>query len=64
MNEIPVNRGDILDLNCESVGTKGDGICRYENFVVIVPGMEIGTSHRVKITKVLNNLSFGELYYD
>lgn len=59
--EAPVEEGDELDLVCEGVGSKGDGVCKHEGFVVIVPGATEGNAYRVRITKVMGSFSFGEL---
>lgn len=44
-----------------SVGEKGDGVLRVKGFVVFVPGVEKGDFVKVRITKVLPKVSFGEL---
>ncbi|MCF7798697.1 TRAM domain-containing protein [Candidatus Woesearchaeota archaeon] len=44
-----------------SVGEKGDGVLRIKGFVVFVPGVEKGDFVKIKITKVLPKVSFGEL---
>jgi predicted RNA-binding protein with TRAM domain len=45
----------------DSVGGKGDGIFRVKGFVVFVPNVKRGDFVKVKITKVLAKVSFGEV---
>ena len=33
----PFKEGEILDLECVGVGKRGDGIFKYNNFVIVVP---------------------------
>jgi len=57
----PVEVGDELDLTIESTGAKGDGIAKVDNFVIIVPGAKQGETVKVKITRVLKKMAFGEI---
>ena len=58
----PVTEGDIVEVNIESVGTKGDGIGKIKGFVIIVPNANEGETVKVKIIRVLNKMAFAELY--
>lgn len=57
----PVEVGDELNLTIESTGAKGDGIAKVDNFVIIVPGAKQGDTVKVKITRVLKKMAFGEI---
>src|SRR3989344_3801972 len=57
----PVNVGDELDLKIEAVGEKGDGIAKIKGFVIFVPQAKQGETVKVKITKVLRKVGFGEI---
>ena len=57
----PVNVGDELDLNIEAVGEKGDGIAKIKGFVIFIPNAKQGETVKVKITKVLRKVGFGEI---
>ena len=57
----PVREGQILDVKIEGVGGKGDGIARHKGFVIFVPHTKTGDEVRIKITKVLPKVSFGEV---
>ena len=57
----PVSEGDIVDVDVEDLGSKGDGIARVEGFVVFVPGAEVDTTYEVEITSVGNKFAFAEI---
>ncbi|MBN1175924.1 TRAM domain-containing protein [Candidatus Woesearchaeota archaeon] len=57
----PINVGDEYTGRIDSVGEKGDGIFRVKGFVVFVPNVKRGDFVKVKITKVLAKVSFGEV---
>jgi predicted RNA-binding protein with TRAM domain len=57
----PVNVGDVVDLKIEAVGEKGDGIAKIKGFVIFIPGVKEGDEVKVKITKVLQKVGFGEV---
>lgn len=56
----PVKVGDELDLKIEAVGEKGDGIAKVRGFVIFVPNTQKDQECRVRITKVLRKVGFGE----
>lgn len=57
----PVKEGEEHDVTIEAVGEKGDGIARIQGFVVFVPSVKEGDEVRIKITKVLRKVGFGEV---
>ena len=56
----PVRIGDELDLKIEAVGEKGDGIAKVKGFVIFVPNTQKDQECKVRITKVLRKVGFGE----
>ncbi|RLG09298.1 hypothetical protein DRN73_10150 [Candidatus Pacearchaeota archaeon] len=56
----PVKEGEEIDVKIESIGAKGDGIAKVKGFVVFVKGVEKNETCRIKITKVLDKVGFGE----
>jgi len=56
----PVNEGDEVDVRIESVGEKGDGVAKIKGFVIFVPGVKAGEQIKIKISKVLKSVGFGE----
>lgn len=57
----PVNVGDELDVRIEAVGEKGDGIAKKGGFVIFIPSVKENDEVRIKITKVLRQVGFGEV---
>lgn len=56
----PVKEGEELDVTVEAVGEKGDGIAKVQGFVLFVPGTSAGDRVRIKITRVLAKVGFGQ----
>lgn len=57
----PVKVGEELDVKIEGVGEKGDGITRKEGFVIFVPNTKKDDQVRIRITRVLRKVGFGEV---
>lgn len=57
----PVNVGDEIDVKIEAVGEKGDGIAKVKGFVIFVPNAKEGDTVKIRITKVLRKVGFGEV---
>src|SRR3989449_3409982 len=58
---VPVEEGQEVDVTVESVGRRGDGIARFNNFVIFVPGTNAGDKVKVRITSVRNNFATGDV---
>src|SRR5947208_2422557 len=58
---VPVEEGQEIDVMIDSVGRRGDGIARFNNFVIFVPGTNTGDKVKVRITGVRNNFATGEV---
>ena len=56
----PVEVGDEVDVTIEAVGAKGDGVAKVQGFVLFVPNVKEGERCKVKVTKVLQKVGFGE----
>lgn len=57
----PVREGEELDVTIEAVGEKGDGIAKVQGFVLFVPATKAGDRVRIKITRVLAKVGFGQV---
>ena len=57
----PVKEGDEFEATIEALGEKGDRIARKDGFVVFVPGVAQGDKVRIRVTKVLKKVGFGEV---
>ncbi len=58
---VPVKVGEEYDVNIEAVGEKGDGIAKVKGFVVFVPNVNEGDNVKIKISRVLRKVGFGEV---
>ena len=58
---VPVQEGQELDVTIDSVGRRGDGIARLNNFVIFVPGTNAGEKVKVKINMVRDTFATGEV---
>lgn len=57
----PVSEGEVVEVEIDDLGSKGDGIARVEGFVVFVPGGEVGETYDVEVTSVGNKFAFAEI---
>lgn len=55
----PVQVGDKLTMVCDGIGGKGDGVFRYEGYVIFVPEVQQGMEYDIEVTKVLPRVGFG-----
>jgi len=55
----PVKEGDVIESKCISIGKKGDGIFKHDNFIIVVPDTEVDQTYTIEITKVLSKMAFG-----
>lgn len=56
----PVKVGDVLQVTIVNLGEKGDGIARFKDFVIVVPGCNIDETLKVKVKKVFPKWALGE----
>ena len=58
----PVDEGDIVDVEIDSLGDQGDGIGRVgPGYVVIVPETDVGERVSVRIIEAKENVAFAEV---
>jgi len=56
----PFKIGDVIDLEIESIGEKGDGVRKINGFVVFVKDVNQGDNVKVKITNIMRKFAVGE----
>lgn len=61
LKDHPIKEGSIHDVKIEDMGREGDGLARIEGFVVFVPDTHVGDEVKIKVTKVLSRMAFGEV---
>lgn len=57
----PVRKGDILDVEIESVGRSGDGVAIVEGFAIIVRKSKPGERLQVRVEAVKPNFAFADV---
>ncbi len=58
----PVAQSDVLDVEIEDIGDKGDGIARVgPGYVIIIPDTELNERVSVEVTDVRENMAFAEV---
>ena len=60
-SNVPVEEGKVYEAKIEDIGREGDGLARIQNFVVFVPGTQVGDQVKIRITKVHRRMAFGEV---
>ncbi|MCL2863287.1 MAG: translation initiation factor IF-2 subunit beta [Methanimicrococcus sp.] len=57
---LTLEEGGTYEINIEAVGSKGDGIAKFDKFTIFVPGAAKGQTLSVKIKKISGYLAFAE----
>ncbi len=57
----PVEVGEEYDVEIEDTGKEGDGIARIDNFVVFIPGADVGDEVTIEIKTVKHTFAVGEI---
>ena len=55
-----LEEGNTYEIQIESVGSKGDGIAKFDKFTIFVPGAIKGQVLKIKIKKISGFLAFAE----
>jgi len=56
--------GDVIEVLIHDMGKKGDGVGKYQSYLVVVPGTVKGTRVKVKITNISGTTAFGSVTQD
>ncbi|MCL2608266.1 MAG: translation initiation factor IF-2 subunit beta [Methanomassiliicoccaceae archaeon] len=56
--------GDVIEILIHDMGKKGDGVGKYQSYLVVVPGTVKGTRVKVKITNISGTTAFGSVTQD
>ena len=57
----PVSIGEKLELECISIGTKGDGVFDEKGMIIIVPNTEVGNTYKIESTAIRARVAFGKV---
>jgi predicted RNA-binding protein with TRAM domain len=58
---VPVEADEEYVVDIEGIGEEGDGVAHVDDFVVLVPGGEMGDRVRVRIDRVESEFAVAEL---
>jgi 23S rRNA (uridine2552-2'-O)-methyltransferase len=61
MYKQPLYVDDEIDIEIISRGEKGDGVARYDDFVIFIPNAEVKKRYTIRITKVFKSFGIGEI---
>lgn len=61
MTSAKLEEGKIYDLEITDLSRDGDGIARYGEYTIYVPGARKGEKVKVKIEKIKKNVAFGRI---
>lgn len=56
----PVHINDEVEVEIIGKGKKEDGVAKIEDYIIFIPGVNVGDKLKVKITKVLPKFAFAE----
>jgi translation initiation factor 2 subunit 2 len=56
----PLEEGKVYEVMIQDMGRKGDGIAKYDKYVIYVPGMAKGASGKIKIEKISGTIAFAK----
>lgn len=56
-----VSTGDVVDVDCVGIGSRGDGVCKYHGLVIIVEGAKVDRAYKVRVSYVGAKVAFGEI---
>lgn len=56
-----VQEGETYEVSIEDVGKRGDGVARYEGFLIFVEGGMKGQTVRVKVDRITGNMAFAHI---
>jgi len=56
--------GDIIEILIHDMGKKGDGVGKFQNYLIVVPGTAKGVRVNVKITNISGTTAFGSVTQD
>ena len=59
--QVPVEKGKVYEIEIRSLGTSGEGVGRYEDFTVFIPGALPGEAVSAVITEVKKTYATGKI---
>jgi translation initiation factor 2 subunit 2 len=56
----PLEVGKVYEVMIQDMGRKGDGIAKYDKYIIYVPGLPKGTTAKIKIEKISGTIAFAK----
>lgn len=56
----PLEVGKTYEVMIQDMGRKGDGIAKYDKYIIYVPGVAKGTTAKIKIEKISGTIAFAK----
>ncbi len=60
--QVPFKEGDVLEVTIQDMNDIGQGIAKINNFTVIVPDSEVNQTVKVKLTRIIGGVGYGDIY--
>lgn len=60
-NRPAVQEGETYEVTIDDLGKRGDGVARYEGFLIFVEGAMKGHTVRVKVDRISGNMAFAHI---
>ncbi len=57
----PLEIDKVYEVRIEDMGKKGDGIAKYDRFIIYIPGVAKGMMVKIKIEKLIGNIAQAKL---
>ena len=56
----PLEVGKVYEVMIQDMGRKGDGIAKYDKYIIYVPGLSKGTTAKIMIEKISGTIAFAK----
>ncbi len=57
----PLEEDKIYEVRIDDMGRKGDGIAKYDKYIIYVPGVAKGRLAKIKIEKIAGNIAYAKV---
>lgn len=57
----PLEVGKVYDVRIDDMGRKGDGIAKYDKYIIYVPGVTKGMMAKIIIEKIAGNIAYSRV---
>ena len=58
---VPLEVNKVYEVRIDDLGRKGDGIARYDRYVIYVPGAAKGMTAKISIEKIAGNVAYARI---